>query len=49
MVAESKNADLLVLGAREHRGMERLLIGSVGHYCLNHASCPVVSVPVHLV
>jgi nucleotide-binding universal stress UspA family protein len=46
MVGESKNADLLVLGAREHRGMERLLVGSVGHYCLNHASCPVVSVPV---
>jgi nucleotide-binding universal stress UspA family protein len=45
MVDESKKADLLVLGAREHRGIERLLVGSVGHYCLSHASCPVVSVP----
>jgi Universal stress protein family len=45
MVGESRKADLLVLGAREHRGIERLLVGSVGHYGLNHASCPVVSVP----
>jgi nucleotide-binding universal stress UspA family protein len=45
MVGESKDAKLLVLGAQEHRGLERLLVGSVGHYCLNHAFCPVVSVP----
>jgi nucleotide-binding universal stress UspA family protein len=45
LVDESKKADLLVLGAREHRGIERLLVGSVGHYCLSHASCPIVSVP----
>jgi nucleotide-binding universal stress UspA family protein len=46
MVGESKNAQLLVLGAREHRGLQRLLVGSVGHYCFSHAFCPVVSVPV---
>src|SRR5512132_990330 len=45
LVGESKQAQLLVLGAREHRGLERLLVGSVGHYCLSHAFCPVVSVP----
>lgn len=45
MAGESKHAQLLVLGAREHRGVDRLLVGSVGHYCLNHASCPMVSVP----
>ena len=26
-------------------GLERLLVGSVGHYCLSHAFCPVVWVP----
>jgi nucleotide-binding universal stress UspA family protein len=46
LVGESKQAQALVLGAREHRGLERLLVGSVGHYCLSHAFCPVVSVPV---
>ena len=45
LVGESKQAQVLVLGAREHRGLERLLVGSVGHYCLSHAFCPVVSVP----
>ncbi|HEY6686462.1 MAG TPA: universal stress protein [Propionibacteriaceae bacterium] len=42
MVGESKDAKLLVLDARGHRGLERLLVGSVGHYCLSHAFCPVV-------
>jgi nucleotide-binding universal stress UspA family protein len=45
VVGESREARLLVLGAREHRGFERILVGSVGHYCLNHSSCPLVSVP----
>jgi hypothetical protein len=26
----------------KHRGLERLLVGPVGHYCLSHAFCPVV-------
>jgi hypothetical protein len=48
MVGESKDAKLLVLGARGQRGLERLLVGSVGsvrsvgHYYLSHAFCPVV-------
>jgi nucleotide-binding universal stress UspA family protein len=45
LVELSRTARLLVVGAREHRGIGRLLSGSVGHYCLNHANCPVVSVP----
>jgi nucleotide-binding universal stress UspA family protein len=45
LVELSRTARLLVVGAREHRGIGRLLNGSVAHYCLNHASCPVVSVP----
>lgn len=38
-------ARLLVVGTRGHRSLERLLVGSVSHYCLAHAACPVVSVP----
>jgi hypothetical protein len=45
MVGDSKDAKLLVLGARGHRGLERLLVGSGGHYYLSHAFCPVVWVP----
>jgi len=45
LVRQSKDADLLVVGTREHAGLGRLLLGSVSHYCLTHASCPVVAVP----
>jgi nucleotide-binding universal stress UspA family protein len=39
------DADLLVVGTGEHVGLGRLLVGSVSHYCLSHAKCPVVAVP----
>jgi nucleotide-binding universal stress UspA family protein len=45
IVQYARNAQLLVIGTREHRGMERLLVGSVSHYCLSHAECPIVAVP----
>jgi nucleotide-binding universal stress UspA family protein len=45
LVRRSKDAQLLVVGTREHVGLGRLLAGSVSHYCLNHAACPVVAVP----
>ena len=45
-VAASRSASLLVIGTREHTGWGRLLHGSVSHYCLSHAHCPVVAVPV---
>lgn len=45
LVEESRDARMLVLGAREHTGLMRLLNGSTGHYCLSHAVCPLVSVP----
>lgn len=45
LVEESKDALMLVLGAREHTGVMRLLNGSTGHYCLNHVVCPLVAVP----
>ena len=43
--SRAKAADLLVVGTGEHAGLGRLLVGSVSHYCLRHATCPVVAVP----
>jgi nucleotide-binding universal stress UspA family protein len=45
LVAESIGAALLVVGTKEHVGIGRLMAGSVSHYCLSHAQCPVVEVP----
>ena len=45
LVRQSEDARLLVLGTREHVGLGRLVSGSVSHYCLSHAVCPVVAVP----
>jgi nucleotide-binding universal stress UspA family protein len=45
LVERSRNAGLLVIGTREHTGLRRLVAGSVSHYALSHAVCPVVAVP----
>ncbi len=45
LVRQSQDARQLVVGTREHVGLGRLLSGSVSHYCLSHAVCPVVAVP----
>jgi nucleotide-binding universal stress UspA family protein len=42
LVRQSKDAQLLVVGTREH---SQRLLGSVCHYCVSHAACPVVAVP----
>jgi nucleotide-binding universal stress UspA family protein len=48
--SQAHDADLLVVGTGQHVGLGRLLVGSVSHYCLSHAKCPVVAVPApHLV
>jgi nucleotide-binding universal stress UspA family protein len=46
LVDQSRDARLLVVGSREHVGLERMLVGSASHYCVSHAKCPVVVVPV---
>ena len=48
LVRQSHDSQLLVVGTREHVGLGRLLTGSISHYCLSHASCPVVCVPAEL-
>jgi nucleotide-binding universal stress UspA family protein len=45
LVRQSRDAQLLVMGTREHVGVGRLVVGSISHYCLSHAVCPVVAVP----
>jgi nucleotide-binding universal stress UspA family protein len=45
LVRQSKDTRLLVVGTRQHVGLSRMLSGSVSHYCLSHAVCPVVAVP----
>jgi nucleotide-binding universal stress UspA family protein len=45
LVRESRDSQALVIGTREHVGLGRLLSGSISHYCISHASCPVISVP----
>jgi nucleotide-binding universal stress UspA family protein len=51
LLAESVGAALLVVGAKEHVGIGRLVHGSVSHYCLSHAQClavvAVASAPDH--
>jgi nucleotide-binding universal stress UspA family protein len=44
LVAESRGADLLIVGSRGHGGFSGLLLGSVSQKCADHAACPVVIV-----
>ena len=34
-----------MMGTQEMVGLGRMLMGSVSHHCLSHASCSVVAVP----
>lgn len=45
LVERAAGAALLVVGTHEHTGLGRILTGSVSHFCLSHAPCPVVAVP----
>lgn len=45
VVAAAAQADLLVVGSRGRGGVSGFTVGSVSHYCVSHAPCPVVVVP----
>jgi len=44
LVEKAEGAELLVVGSRGLGGFSELLLGSVGHQCVQHAPCPVVIV-----
>lgn len=46
VVGCSDQAAAIVVGTKEHTGIGRLVYGSVSRYCLRHARCPVVAVPL---
>ena len=48
LTRRSHDSALLVVGTGDHVGVRRLLEGSVSHYCLSHAVCPVVAVPAEV-
>ena len=48
LVDASRHSRLLVVGTGEHVGLGRILLGSTSHYCLGHASCPIVAVPASM-
>jgi nucleotide-binding universal stress UspA family protein len=44
LVRAAEGAALLVVGSRGLGSFRELVLGSVGHYCAQHAPCPVVIV-----
>ena len=44
--AEETNADLVVVGTHGRRGLARAMLGSVAERVVQHAACPVLTVPV---
>ena len=43
-LADSWDADLIVLGRRGHRGLTEIVLGSVSNYIVHHAPCSVLIV-----
>jgi nucleotide-binding universal stress UspA family protein len=48
LVRLSAHAGLLVVGTREPIQGRTYLAGSISHYCISYATCPVVTVPAVL-
>ncbi len=44
-VAETRRADLIVMGTRGRSALQGLLLGSVSQKVIRHAHCPVMVVP----
>jgi nucleotide-binding universal stress UspA family protein len=44
LVAESKSAELVVVGSHGRSGFKAALLGSVSRHVVDHAACPVVVV-----
>jgi nucleotide-binding universal stress UspA family protein len=42
--ADDKNIDLIVVGTQGHRGLSRLILGSVAEKLVRLAKCPVLTV-----
>ncbi len=42
-LAQTWDADLIVLGRRGHSGLSELILGSVSNYVLHHAPCSVLA------
>jgi nucleotide-binding universal stress UspA family protein len=45
LINASADADLIVVGSRGGGGFAKLMLGSVSHQVVSHASCPVVIIP----
>lgn len=46
LIRAAEGAQMLVVGEPAHGTVARLLLGSVAHECVRHATCPVIVVPV---
>jgi nucleotide-binding universal stress UspA family protein len=45
LIELASDADLVIVGSRGRGGFRELVLGSVSHACVLHATCPVVVVP----
>lgn len=44
LVRLADDAQILVIGSREHAASGRVLAGGISHYCISHSDRPVVVV-----